>query len=683
MKIEEEKLTEYLFGDMTPEDRVELEKQLAEDPEAQQFVAEMQDIAGAISQGFEMETLPEVDAAPAPTAPVKSFPVFTILSAAAALVIGFFIVNNNFGPQSKAKEISKHDEKPANNVKAPPKEEADNLKDANDPGSEQQDFLLEQRKLEELRKLEETKKRHVEEMSRRHWSWSGQTLNGGKILGYHANDKLISDNSIRGIKYYKHNIDIEAKGDRYANITENWFLSVKKQPLSTFAADVDTASYSNMRRYLNSSTLPPANSVRIEEMVNYFSYDYAAVKGDHPFNVDVEIGSCPWEKNHKLVRVGIQGKKITDEKKPDSNLVFLVDVSGSMADHNKLPLLKQSFKMLLSKLGERDKVAMVVYADATGLVLPSTRCNEKGKILKALDKLSAGGSTNGGAGINLAYKIASDNFIKGGVNRVILATDGDFNVGASSDKDLEKMIKEKAKTGVFLTVLGFGMGNLNDSMMEKISNAGNGNFAYIDTINEARKVMVNELSSTLVTIAKDVKIQVEFNPANVKAYRLIGYENRKMKAKDFNDDKKKAGEIGAGHQVTALYQIVPPGVDIEKKILLKYQPVVAKDIKDTKFVKKDELMTVKIRYKKPDGDKSKLFEYAVKNKPKDFSKCSPGFRFASSVAGFGMLLRDSRFKGNATYDSIKESALGSKGKDPFGYRLEFINLIDKAKKIKK
>lgn len=361
--------------------------------------------------------------------------------------------------------------------------------------------------------------------------------------------------------------------EQYDRIYENPFLKVDKNPLSTFSIDVDTASYANIRRYLNNNSRPPKDSVRIEEMINYFSYDYPAPKGDDPFSVNVEIGSCPWKGKHRLVRIGLKGKEIPANQRPSSNIVFLLDVSGSMMYGNKLPLLKKGLKLMVQNLHENDRVAIVVYAGASGLVLPSTSCEKKNTILEALDKLRAGGSTNGGAGIQLAYKVAIENFIPGGTNRVILATDGDFNVGTTGRGDLIRLIQEKAKSKVFLTILGFGMGNYKDATLEQIANKGNGNYAYIDSLKEARKVLVQQIGGTLVTIAKDVKIQIEFNPTKVNAYRLIGYENRLLRNEDFNDDTKDAGEIGAGHTVTALYEIVPAGVNIQTPSVdpLKYQ----------------------------------------------------------------------------------------------------------------
>jgi Ca-activated chloride channel family protein len=466
-----------------------------------------------------------------------------------------------------------------------------------------------------------------------------------------------------------------SNAETYIGITDNPFLAVAQNPLSTFSIDVDTASYANMRRFITQHTLPPKDSVRIEELINYFSYDYAppSVDDDKPFAAYIESAACPWNTGHRLVRIGLKGKVISQEKRPPSNLVFLIDVSGSMAEPNKLPLVQQSMRLLTEQLSENDRVAMVVYAGSSGLVLPSTTGDKKNVIREALDRLQAGGSTHGSAGIQLAYNTAVANFIKGGVNRVILCTDGDFNVGVTSQGDLQRLIEEKAKSGVFLSVLGFGMGNLKDATMETLADKGNGNYGYIDTLNEAKKLFVEQMTGTLITIAKDVKIQVEFNPAQVSAYRLIGYENRLLATEDFNDDTKDAGEIGAGHTVTALYEVVPAGREIATAGVdpLKYQqpvnpvpvPTVSK-----------ELLTVKLRYKQPEGDTSKLLEYPFTDQNASFDKASKDFRFASAVAMFGMILRDSPHKGGATIGGVIELAESSLVNDMEGYRQEFVNL---------
>jgi len=470
----------------------------------------------------------------------------------------------------------------------------------------------------------------------------------------------------------------EFNTEGYDTIRENDFLPALSNPLSTFSIDVDTASYANMRRYLSRNQLPPKDAVRIEELINYFDYEYDLPKGKVPFSVYTEVAQSPWNRENKLVMIGLQGEDIADEDLPPSNLVFLLDVSGSMEDANKLPLLKESFKLLVRHLNKRDRVAMVVYAGAAGVVLDSTPGDRHDEIFAALNRLNAGGSTAGGAGINLAYKIARDNYIKNGNNRIILATDGDFNVGASSDADMERLIEGKREEGIFLTVLGFGMGNYKDSKMEILADKGNGNYAYIDSLIEAKKVLSNDLRKTLFTIAKDVKIQVEFNPAEVKSYRLIGYENRLLKKEDFRDDLKDAGEIGAGHSVTAFYEIVPQEKnESEDTVALKYQTT------QVKKGARDELLTVHIRYKKPDGNKSKEITQTLIDNNRSISQASSMMRFASSVAEYGMLLRDSKYKANASYERVLDRIRESLGKDPHGYKQEFLRLIETAEILQK
>lgn len=469
--------------------------------------------------------------------------------------------------------------------------------------------------------------------------------------------------------------------ESYDRIFENPFLATLKNPLSTFSIDVDTASYSNMRRFITQQNqLPPADSVRIEELINYFRYDYPAPTGEHPFSISTELSDCPWKPEHQLLRVGLQAQELDFSKAPHSNLVFLLDVSGSMANPNKLPLLKQSLRLLVDQLREEDKVSIVVYAGAAGEVLSATSGDRKEKIIAALDKLEAGGSTAGGEGINLAYSIAQKNLIPGGNNRIILATDGDFNVGASSDGAMSRLIEEKRKQGIFLTVLGFGTGNYKDSKMETLANQGNGNYAYIDSIAEARKVLVNEMGASLLTLAKDVKLQLEFNPAKVASYRLIGYENRLLAAEDFDNDAKDAGELGAGHTVTALYELVPaqntdtPSDNNE----LTYSDT---QIKDSAFTSND-LLSLKLRYKKPNEDSSQLLSKTVSTQKSIWTKASQDLHFAASVAGFGMLLRDSEHKGNLSFDSVLQMGNEGKGEDPNGYRAAYLELVTAAQRLK-
>jgi Ca-activated chloride channel family protein len=469
--------------------------------------------------------------------------------------------------------------------------------------------------------------------------------------------------------------------EAYSHIEENPFLEAARAPLSTFSIDVDTASYSNTRRMLNEGRLPPKDAVRIEEFINYFNYDYPQPVGNAPFSVSAEVSDCPWNTQHRLLHVGLQGKRIETGKLPPANLVFLLDVSGSMNDPSKLPLVKSALAMLVEQLSARDRVAIVVYAGASGLVLPSTPGDRQNDILAALDNLSAGGSTNGGQGIMLAYKVAQDNFIEGGTNRVILATDGDFNVGVTSEGDLVRLIEEKRRSGVFLSVLGFGSGNLQDATMEKLADKGNGHYAYIDTLAEARKVLGGEVGGTIVTIAKDVKIQVEFNPRLVAGYRLIGYENRLLADRDFYDDTKDAGEIASGHNVTALYEIVPAGQKVEGTNIdaLKYQQ--QQPIAPTDAANSREMLTIKLRYKEPDQNDSRLLSVGVADARGAFANASENLKFSAAVAAFGMLLRDSKHKGDTTFDRVIQTARASTGTDLHGYRAEFIKLVERAKSL--
>jgi Ca-activated chloride channel homolog len=567
----------------------------------------------------------------------------------------------------------------------------------------------------------------------------GTTLTGGTLAISGNNDWTKQnqwDYSHAGVVLGdKATTDHEFNTESYDPLVDNQFLAVADNPLSTFSIDVDTASYSNVRRFLlQQNQLPPAGAVRIEELINYFRYEYPQPEGDRPFSVTTEVASCPWQAEHRLVRIGLKGREIPADKRPFSNLVFLIDVSGSMEEPNRLPLVQQSLKLLAEQLGENDHVAIVVYAGNSGLVLPSTRGDKRQEIIAAIERLRAGGSTNGGQGIELAYEIASRNFIKGGVNRVILATDGDFNVGITNQDDLVRLIQEKAKTGVFLTTLGFGFGNLKDSTMQKLADKGNGNNYYIDSLAEARKVLVEQMGGTLVTIAKDVKIQIEFNPQEVAGYRLIGYEKRMLAKEDFNNDKIDAGEIGAGHTVTALYEVVPTkGVRGQESGVSNLAPGsaggsgaesspnseggrrkaedgrkledVAPAVDPLKYVKpaeltvaakSGELFTLKLRYKQPDGDKSALIETPIKDAGRKYGEASADFKFAAAVASFGMILRDSQFKGNATLAAVQELAgegLQHRDGEPNGKdhsndteerqrRGEFVQLVERAKSLK-
>jgi Ca-activated chloride channel family protein len=470
---------------------------------------------------------------------------------------------------------------------------------------------------------------------------------------------------------------VEVSQEDYDSFIENPFENPKNAPLSTFSIDVDNASYTNVRRFINNGQTVPKDAVRVEEMVNFFKYKYPQPQDQHPFSINTEYSDCPWNAKHKLLKIGLQGKNIPSNNLPASNLVFLIDVSGSMSDTNKLPLLKQSMKLLVNELRKKDKVTIVVYAGAAGMVLPPTSGDEKQTIINALENLNAGGSTAGGAGIELAYKMAQENFIKGGNNRVILATDGDFNVGASSNSDMETLIEEKRKSGVFLTCLGYGMGNYKDSKMEILADKGNGNYAYIDNIQEANRFLGKEFKGSMFAIAKDVKIQIEFNPKLVQSYRLIGYENRKLRAEDFTNDKIDAGELGSGHTVTALYEVIPTGVKSDyfnETPELKY----TKTQQDTSEFK-DELATVKFRYKKPDGDTSIEMVKVIANNSQPIEKTSDDFRFSAAVAWFGLKLRDSKLIGNKSSEEIIKLAKSGMSDDPEGYKAEFARLAEAVK----
>lgn len=537
---------------------------------------------------------------------------------------------------------------------------------------------------------------------------SVSTITAKDIQGYVAGVQVsgapgsASNKRVRGIASnnlnyeYKRDYDSDGEEDktddwRYSNdfntegydhITENPFLKVNDNPLSTFSIDVDAASYSNMRRFINNGQLPPPGAIRIEELINYFSYEYPQPKGNDPFAVNMEYAQCPWNEDHELALVGLQGKKIPTENLPASNLVFLIDVSGSMGEPNKLPLVQASLKLLVDQMRDQDKVALVVYAGNAGLVLPSTSGANKTKIKDAIDNLESGGSTAGGAGIQLAYKVAKENFVKEGNNRVILCTDGDFNVGLSSDDALEKLIEQERRSNVFLTVLGYGMGNYQDSKMQKLADKGNGNHAYIDGISEAKKVLIKEFGGTLFTIAKDVKLQLEFNPDKVKAYRLIGYENRMLAKEDFNNDQKDAGELGSGHTVTALYEIVPisaPDEPLDSVDALRYQKVKKQKIPNG-FI--NEIMNVKLRYKEPTGDVSKLLQFPLTGKAVALNTASENFRFAAAVASFGMVLRESKYKGTGDFSLVQILAKNAIGQDKEGYRKEFLQLAENAALLK-
>ena len=509
-----------------------------------------------------------------------------------------------------------------------------------------------------------------------------QTLESIKVYSYSVpkdSEKRSSNkiNSCSGgvVNYNQTDIDYNREG--YSPINENGFRNSTVNPLSTFSVDVDAASYSNVRRFIMDGKKPPVDAVRVEELINYFDYEYPDPTDEVPFSISTEIGDCPWNEKNKLVHIGLQAQRLNTKDLPANNLVFLIDVSGSMASENKLPLLVKSFKLLVNELRPQDKVAIVVYAGAAGIVLESTAGTDKTKILESLQALNAGGSTAGGQGIILAYKVATENFIQGGNNRVILATDGDFNIGVSSDGEMQRLIEEKRESGVFLTCLGFGMGNYQDSKLEILADKGNGNYAYIDNLLEAKKVLVTEIGGTLLTLAKDVKIQVEFNSMVIESYRLVGYENRLLNEEDFNDDKKDAGEMGAGHSVTALYEVVLKGQGNAPTV----DPMRYSTNEPNESALINEMLTVKFRYKKPDGDVSMLIEKNLENKISAWNDLSNDFKFSAAVSEFGMLLRNSDFKGTSSFDSILSLAKDSKGDDKNGYRAEFIRIVELAKAL--
>lgn len=494
--------------------------------------------------------------------------------------------------------------------------------------------------------------------------------------------EIVVASQVSGIRIRGRSSSIREKprynSESYSAINENIFKDVQVNPLSTFSVDVDAASYSNVRRFINQGGLPPSDAVRIEEMINYFQYDYPEPQDGIPFSINTELSKCPWNNDNLLLHVGLQGYKISTEQLPPSNIVFLLDVSGSMSSENKLPLLKSSYKLLVEQLREQDKVAIVVYAGSSGLVLDSTSGKDKEKILAAIDRLKSGGATAGAEGLELAYEIAVKNLIEDGNNRIVLATDGDFNVGQSSDGEMKRLIKKNRDRGVAISVLGFGMGNYKDSKMETIADNGNGNYYYIDNLSEAKKVLVKEFGGTFYTIAKDVKFQLEFNPYYVAKYRLIGYENRLLEDEDFKNDKKDAGDIGAGHSVTALYEIVLSEKKNKKNKRLKYQTSELTD----EAMQNNDLITLKLRYKPPKGKKSKLVEQVVKNIQSSGESISNNFKFSASVAAFGMLLRDSEHKGTSTWESVIEWAKAGQGDDLEGYRGEMIRLMEAAKGLK-
>ena len=661
--IDDPKLTAYALGELPSEQMKEFEMELNQDPQAQEEVKKIKEQAGFLNEELSKEETTRLDtqrieAIHKKVTKKSYFPILGLAfgSVAVVAIAGVIVSNSIFErlvepPRSSLSgKIGKFDQ------------------------TVEESFMDMEKPAEVKRQIVAKKKIASPRVSMaKNMRSKGMALDRESLM--------VPSRPVPGAV-------LPPQGERgnregYDRIEISQYTSVASQPLSTFSIDVDTAAYSNARRFINNGSLPPVDAVRVEEFINYFDYGYEApsIKSKTPFAVHLEQSTSPWNKKHQLVRIGIKGKEVTKDQKPNSNLVFLLDVSGSMSNANKLPLLKDAIKMMVRKLGEKDRVAIVVYAGASGLVLPSTKATEKVEIFEALNKLNAGGSTNGGAGIELAYKTAQEHFIKGGINRVILATDGDFNVGTTSRGSMTRLIEEKAKSNIFLTVLGLGMGNYKDGMLEKLADKGNGNYAYLDTLNEAKKVLINDMNATLMTIAKDVKIQVEFNPTLVQAYRLVGYENRKLAAQDFNDDKKDAGEIGAGHTVTALYEVVPHGVSLQTPGVdkLKYQ----KPKKVAKVAHSGELLNVKLRYKTPEGSKSTKVEFPLKKQDRKFESASADFKFATAVASFAMVLRKDEHVGDMSIQKIIDIAKETKGQDPFGYREEFIENVEMARSIYK
>ena len=665
--MDEAKLTAYALGELSERERAEVERHLEGSEEARAEVAAVRATAGVLREALAQEAserlTPEqrarIEGRAAALPPWRRrHAVAGALAAAASLTVALLVTwNLSLARTASQMGPAKHDgstPSPASGEAAPP--------------PSKKPMLMTRQELESLRALgyldADADLAFVEPFDSGRQDVSRSQPDDGDL------------ERDAGIRHQSGPFTTEA----YDSVTDNPFVTVAQSPLSTFSIDVDTASYANVRRFLREGQLPPPGAVRIEELINTFPYDYPPPRGEHPFAVHLAAATCPWAPDHELVRIALKGREIEKAKRPPSNLVFLIDVSGSMDEDNKLPLLKRALGLLISELDERDRVAMVVYAGASGLVLPSTPAGSKEPLLAALDRLQAGGTTHGSEGIRLAYETATANFIDGGVNRVILATDGDFNVGITSPDELTRLIEEKAKSGVFLTVLGFGMGNYKDSTLEKLADHGNGNYGYIDSLREARRLLVDQMGGTLFTIAKDVKIQVELNPARVAEYRLIGYENRLLADQDFDDDTKDAGEIGAGHTVTALYEVVPVGAPPVARTTrpLKYQ----QPRRLSKKAQGQEVLTVHLRYKRPAGEASVLLEAVLKGTPERFEEAPVDFRFASAVAAFGMILRDSPYHGSASLADVGRWARGALGADATGQRQELLDLVAVAERLR-
>lgn len=707
INLDDPNLTAFALGELPPTEHAKMAEAVASSPEAQSYVAETQQLSRMLRAEYEADRVEQpADPAMAGGRPYqrpanivrmeeerRSWSRYQWGSLAAALAI--FAVLGALAISTIQRETARMEKQVADNPKPP---RPANLPIEAEPGPSVDMYVAQQPVEPQATVAPATAPEFVEEKENASRSAAGKYAG----LGTTQNAPMPPPPTTRAFakpapgelaetelpSRYRQDFNTAA----YDKVEENPFLPAATNPLSTFSIDVDTASYSNVRRFINNGSLPPKDAVRVEEMINYFSYDYREPEGDKPFSIDLDSTECPWDRSHRVLRIGLKGREVANEKRPASNLVFLLDVSGSMLPAERLPLVKQAMRLLVDKLGEKDRVAIVIYAGGSGLALSSTGGHEKEKILRALEELKAGGSTNGADGIELAYKVAADNFIKGGVNRVILATDGDFNIGVTNQGDLIRLIEEKAKGGVFLSVLGVGTDNLKDSTMQKLADKGNGNYAYLDSVEEARKVLVQQINGTLMTIAKDVKIQVEFNPARVASYRLIGYEKRLLRKEDFNNDKIDAGEIGAGHTVTALYEVVPagsgatdPAASVPPVDPLKYQTpnpaAVASTYPDPKN-QSPEMVTVKLRHKKPEGDTSELTERSFTDNGSKFENAAPDLKFAAAVAEFGMILRDSQYKGKGTLGAVIEWAQEGRGPDRTGYRAGFIELARKAQTLK-
>lgn len=705
--MNEQRLTAYALGELDGEDRAAVESHLAEHEESRRFVEEIRATARLLSEELKIEPQPglsekhrraikaRLNSRPLKMRPAGRFaslPWLPVVAAGIIVVAGWYAF---LAIQDRANRPPRADAISDSGVTVQLKDKGETKADMEQIRNREGSQFANSRVVISEKRLGYTTPDIQDEISEPE---AAEGLMGegrsSAALEELENERAMpsspaadgSSGSFSGLPTEKEKVGesrkvllsgwAEDQAEAYDRIVDNSFLQVTQNPLSTFSIDVDTASYANIRRFLTQNKLPPKDSVRIEEMVNYFPYSYSPPTDEHPFSAHVEVAECPWARQHRLARVGLKGREIARDQRPPSNLVFLIDVSGSMSDANKLPLVKSAMNLLVSELTGNDRLAIVVYAGASGLMLPSTSCDKKEAILSTLERLSAGGSTNGGGGIQMAYDVAASSFIKGGVNRVILATDGDFNVGITSQGDLIRLIEEKAKSGVFLSVLGFGMGNYKDSTLENLADKGNGNYAYVDTFEEARKVLGEQMCGTLVTIAKDVKIQIEFNPAQAAAYRLVGYENRVLRKEDFNDDNIDAGEIGAGHSVTALYEIVPAGKEIDCPPvdgLKNQQPPSLSPAPNSK-----ELLTLKLRYKEPGDDTSKFLEFPVTDGGASYSQASEDFKFAASVAAFGMILRDSPHKGTSSLAGVLELAEEGQGADKGGYRGEFLSLVKKT-----